>query len=356
MFFKLHSEGKIGYKKLSKADLGITTGTSHQTHIGLYGDILTFLYNREVEQQAMFVFENNCDFLDCFFDRIESSDGSFRSPKIRKGDKNVVSVVTVIRDYAKKNTNHDWYLLWFGLENEKIVFHLFNNHSKDYRSISEILLLTKNGRIEKTDNTFKPLMNYIENIVNKNNSGIIEELEIASQVGSSKKFRPFDLEKANAIFKDTGRRGEELVNIYLDKLKHQKQIFNFTWYNKSLESGLPYDFTIQENNQNVIHVDAKSTLYKFERPLIFSNQEIDFIAQNSQNYNIFRVYNLSENATNSLRICKNSKSFASTINPEIHKFEKNIEPLDILLKSTKLAVLPTHKEFHFNPEIGLNIT
>ena len=31
MFFELHEEGKIGYKKLTKADLGL--GDSHQTHI-----------------------------------------------------------------------------------------------------------------------------------------------------------------------------------------------------------------------------------------------------------------------------------------------------------------------------------
>lgn len=33
MFFKLHSEGKIGFKQLTDADLGL--GKSHQTHIGL---------------------------------------------------------------------------------------------------------------------------------------------------------------------------------------------------------------------------------------------------------------------------------------------------------------------------------
>ena len=35
MFFTLHPERKIGYKKLSEADLGLSLD-SHQTHIGLY--------------------------------------------------------------------------------------------------------------------------------------------------------------------------------------------------------------------------------------------------------------------------------------------------------------------------------
>lgn len=35
---------------------------------------------------------------------------------------------------------------------------------------------------------------------------IIEKLEIASQVGTSKKYRPFDLENANNLFKNRKKR------------------------------------------------------------------------------------------------------------------------------------------------------
>lgn len=53
------------------------------------------------------------------------------------------------------------------------------------------------------------------------------------------------------------------------------------------ETGLPYDFSIQKNDQNVIFIDVKSTNFKFEQPLIFSNQEIECIADKS-NYHIYR--------------------------------------------------------------------
>ena len=66
MFFKLHNEGKIGFKKMSKSDLGL--GTSHQTHIGLYDGIFTFLHNREVEEEAMLIYNNRIDFVYCYFE------------------------------------------------------------------------------------------------------------------------------------------------------------------------------------------------------------------------------------------------------------------------------------------------
>jgi hypothetical protein len=41
MLFEIHKEGKISYKRLSSAD--IKRGNSHQTHIGLSNDSLTFM-------------------------------------------------------------------------------------------------------------------------------------------------------------------------------------------------------------------------------------------------------------------------------------------------------------------------
>lgn len=48
-FFKLNPEKRIGYKKLSAADLGLSS-TSHQTHIGLFDNMLTFLPNAHIEK------------------------------------------------------------------------------------------------------------------------------------------------------------------------------------------------------------------------------------------------------------------------------------------------------------------
>jgi|SRR5690554_575046 len=352
MFFNLHEEKKIGFKKLSDADLGL--GASHQTHIGLYGDTFTFLHDKEVETNSYLIYNNNIDVVDCYFDRIQNKDGSFRSPKIRKGERNAVSVVTIIRDTVKeKSISEDWFLIWFGLENEDMVFYFFNRNSKDYEEISGIIDLNTKGRIDVDNSVFPKLLDYLEEKVNKTGSNIIKELETASQVGSTKKFKPFDLEKANKIYKEIGQRGEALIDDYLNNLKNKNQIFNYTWYNKSLESGLPYDFSIQEKNQNVIYIDVKTTNFHFDQPLIFSNQEIQFI-NNTINYNIYRVYNLNpEDECPKLRICNNGTKLSNYISPNINELEIKLKDKNISLRNMKLAVRPSNEFISFENEILL---
>lgn len=352
MFFKLHSEGKIGYKKMSDADLGL--GTSHQTHIGLYGDIFTFLHNREVEEEAMFIYNDTVDFIDCYFDRIEMPNGDFRSPKIRKGGSSI-SVTTIIRDNAKLNPSYNWFLIWFGLENEQMVFYLFNNHSKDFQELQNIIDLSKNGgRVSKGEVGFDKLLIYLENKVNENGKSIIEDLEIASQIGSSKKYRPFDLERASELFKNTGKRGEELIAQFLDKQKHKNQIFNYTWYNQSRETGLPYDFSIQYNNQNIVFLDVKSTGHAFERPIIFSNKEIECIVDKPY-YHIYRVFDLSDEKVPKLKICENSKDLAKMIVSETEIFQKSLKEIQTELKEAKFSIDVSHNLLSFGSEISLNI-
>jgi len=354
MFFKLHSEGKIGYKELTPADLG--RGQGNTTHIGIFGDILTFLPNKQHEDISMFIYDNKSDPLSFSFDRIERKNGEMNSPKIKKGGKNVVSVVTVIQNIANNlNPSLKWYLLWFGLESEEVVFYLFNDNSDDYQFISKIIDISNSlvkGKVESSDSNFLSLISYLEQSVNKSNIENIKELETVSQIGISKKFRNFDIDKANSLFKETGRRGEEIIAQYLDFLISKGQIFNYTWANKSLESGLPYDFTIQEKSQNIIHIDVKATLYKFDQPLIFSGQELEFISK-IPSYNIFRIYNLSEENLMRLRICENGKGLAVNLNPHISFFKNNMQSLNVGVQSVKLAVLPTASGLEFKSEINI---
>ncbi len=352
MFFKAHSEGRIGYKQLTDADLGRGT-TTHQTHIGLFDDILTFLYDREVEEESMLIFNNNSDMVDCFFDRIENPDGSFRSPKIRKG--NAVSVVTVIRDQAAREPdNYKWYLIWFGLESGMVVFYLFNDHMPDYNIVNQIVDLSADrvkGRITSGEAQFKRLMDYLEGIVNNNSSDILEQLEVVSQTGVSRTFKPFDIEKASELFKNTGRKGEELVAAYLDRLKHQKQIDAFNWMNRSQESGLPYDFTIQFPNQNVVYADAKSTQYRFEQPMVFSGSELQFICQTPY-YHIFRVYDLAEQESH-LRICENSKEYVPRLCECIDHFKIEVNKNKADLQGVKIEIPPVLDNLRFSHPIDL---
>lgn len=354
MFFKLHSEGKIGYKKLTSPDLGLQS-SSHQSHIGLYDDILTFLPNQNFEDLGMLIFDNKIETIDFTFGRIQNANGTFRSPNLKTGGRDVVSVVTIIRDKAKIDTNKNWYLVWFGLQSEEVVFYLFNEDSSDFLDVSNIIDLTKSGRIEKEENSFNQLLNYLENKLNTSGKKIIEELEVASQVGTSKKYRPFDLENANNLFKETGKKGEEIIANYLDYQKSRNQIFNYTWYNRSMETGLPYDFSIQKNDQNIVFIDVKSTNFKFEQPLIFSNQEIEYIADKS-NYHIYRVFDLSEDLANpKLRICENSRNIATIIQPQISQLSSSLSQQQVTLQMVKMAITPTNELFSFNDEINLNL-
>lgn len=349
MFFKLHNEGKIGFKKMSESDLGL--GTSHQTHIGLYDGIFTFLHNRDVEEEAMLIYNNRIDFVYCYFDRIETPTGEFRSPKIRKGDS--ISITAIVRDAAKSCPNYEWFLIWFGLENEQMVFYFFNNHSKDYQELKNILDFSKKGgKISKEETGFNKLLSYLENKVNLSGKSIIEDLEIASQIGSSKKYRAFDLERANNLFKTIGKKGEELIAEFLDKKHSKKQILNYTWYNQSKETGLPYDFSIQHNNQQVIYIDVKSTGYKFERPIIFSDNEIDYISEIPY-YHIYRIFDLSENESPKLRISENNKILAKAITPKIDLLKKSLKETQIELKELKFSINPTHNLLNFDDEILL---
>jgi len=351
MFFKLHKEGKIGYKKLTNADLG--RGTSHQTHIGLYGDIFTFLNDSEVEEQSMLIYNNNADLVDCYFDRIENPDGTFRSPKIRKGDKNAVSVVTIIWDKVNEIDNDiNWYLIWFGLQNERMVYYFFHENSADYVEVTKIIDLNKSGRIEEKSEKYSDLITYLENKVNRSNQDLIEELEIISQIGSSKRIKPFDLENAQRIFKETGQLGEKLIERYLQAQKESKKIFNYTWYNKNEESGLPYDFTVQTKSNNIVYIDVKTTKYKFEQPIVFSNQEVEFIST-KPNYNIFRVFDVIELGKPKLKICESGKKFADSINPHISTFKNSLKSDSVTLQSAKMALSPKIKILSFGQEIPL---
>ena len=135
-FFFFDIEKRIGLKKLSGVELG-TSETSNQTHIGLFEDVLQFLGDNVVTT-AMLVYGDYCQILDCYFDRIKNPDGTFRSPKIRKGGVGEESVVSKIREFALEDKSADWYLLWSGLENQDLVFWLINSISQELAIIKSV--------------------------------------------------------------------------------------------------------------------------------------------------------------------------------------------------------------------------
>jgi hypothetical protein len=158
-----HKNAVIGIKKLSLADLG-NSEESNQTHIGLFEYTLVCIDNLHLIDFCYFVTEKETKKLLCLLDYIENPDGTFRSPKIRKGTneelifrgEEVNSVVREIRKIViETDENKDWYLLWFATDNQHLVFTLFHYRSQLFDLLSSKLDGIKQRQIlDSTNNGF----------------------------------------------------------------------------------------------------------------------------------------------------------------------------------------------------------
>ncbi len=347
MFFELHDEKKIGYKKLSDADLGLSP-TSHQTHIGLSEHVLRFLPDRDaINEDSIFIYKDSFEYIDAYFDRIENPDGTFRSPKIKIGERGCISVVSTIREIVKSTTDATlWYLIWFGLKNDKIVFFLFDDNSADYEQFAKLgLSLDSTGTksIDGSEAAYSQLIAYIEQKINRNGKEILKQLEIMTQTNTvipNKKYRLYDIQKANEVIERVGREGEEFVAKHFDNLVKAGRLVTYTWYNRDKESGLPYDFSIQDSNNDIIYLDVKTTSYNFEQDMIFSSQEIEYIAKTQNPYSIYRVYK-NDSEAYSMSICNDCKSLSIDINRHTKLYSDNLREISVSLLGSKLAIAPT---------------
>ena len=365
-FFELNSEDKIGYKNLTDADLR-RSPTSHQTHIGLFGDVLTFLPNEVDIEDALFVYNNSCDEMPVSFDRIQRKNGEYNSPKIKSGGFGTISVTTHIYNITNsKPHNIKWFLVWFGLKSEQPVFFLIEENSEAYNYLVNLGLDLSDGvkdRITPSNPIFQSVARYVEDIVNKNGKNIIREAEELAQTGGvtvagtttlrPRKIRAYNIDRANKLQKMIGKKGEEYIDKYLENEQQNGAISKYTWYNKDFESGLPYDFSIEENDGNIIYLDVKSTAGAFNQKIYYSNQEISFIANSNYEYKIFRVYDI-YNAPK-LKICDDFKSYATALNQLLSSLQTNIESQSATVQLVKLAVPTDSTDYSFGNEINLPV-
>ena len=311
------------------------------------------------------IYQNSARELVCLIDFIHNPDGTSRSPKIREGKKTelvidgirINSVVREIRAIVKNtNPNENWFLMWFGLTNEELVFYLFRENSTEFNELQQIIPNFRNsGRIENTDQNFANVLNYLETKTENSSITFLQDLELIAQTDEVPtriiKPRFFDIEKAKLNYAITGKKGEELIAQYLDRLRTENQIKTFNWMNASRESGMPYDFEILQNDDNMIYSDVKTTSYTFEQGMIFSKGELGFISQNT-NYHVYRVFDLKEENP-SLRICENLTRLSLNLVSNIQSFERDILESQSRLHSLNLAILPSHQLLTFNDRIAL---
>lgn len=334
-FFFLNNEKRIGFKKLSAADLGLSN-TSHQSHIGLYEGVLNFLKNTDVVKSAMLIYGGYCDILDCSFDRIENPDGSYRNPKIRTGNDPDNSIVSRIRKFAHESPTDEWYLAWSGLESEEVVFWLIKSGTDDY-TIARRFFSKDNLVLNEDSPTYNDAKKFLLERINFTSQDIQRDIEVRSQIGDSKRiYKRKDIENAAKLFTQIGKEGEELIAQFLEKEKAAKRIKSFVWENQSIESGLPYDFIINDT----LFVDVKSTKFDFDQYVFYSNQEIEFAASKDKNtYSVYRVYDMHTDERK-LQVCNNCHDYMQAVLNPIKTLQEEIESTHSLLQTLKLGVMP----------------
>ena len=356
MFFELHDENRIGYKELSDADLG-RAEKSHQTHIGLFDDVLTFLSNSAIVKDAMVIYNNKADILPLHFDRIQNPDGSFRSPKIRAGVNTDESVLSVIRNTVRRTSPvGSWYLFWFGLKSCQPVFLIFEKDSQTYRDFCDfgIVLSEKvKSRLTPVHHSFSDLINYLERMVNVSGVEYAEELELMALTEKKKgrSVRKYNFAKAQARSAKIGYEGERLIDLFFENQKQSGRIADYTWMNKDGESGLAYDFEVNRLDGGTFYLDVKTTDYRFEQKMIFSSQEIEFASDYRDNYYVYRVY-CDEDGARFLKICCDANGLFRTINSTTTEYKAAVDEF-AHVQTVKLAVSPIHSCFEVSDAIAL---
>lgn len=339
-FFFFYVEKRIGIKKLTDADLGFSA-KSNQTHIGLYSEVLTYLDDSDVVKSAMLVYENSCEILDCIFDRIENPDGTFRSPKIRKGNDGN-SVVEKIRLIASKDKSADWYLVWSGMESQQLYFWLFDNKSNDFNMVCDALSSKLSGVLTDDDTSYAKIKYLFEQKINNVSISIQKDIEVASQIGNNNRiYKHSDIEKAQQLFNKIGKEGESLIAEYLEREKLAKKISSYRWMNKNHESGEPFDFIIDEHLSSENFIDVKSTRFDFNHHIFFSDSEAQFINDLSQykKYSVYRLFEMDQEEKK-LRVCDNCISYMQLIQKNIQEFSSVMSDHHALLQSIKFGVKP----------------
>ena len=353
MFFEVHPEKKIGVKKLSPNDLGLKE-TGHQTHMGLYLHILDFLPDNHVEKAAILIYGNYCEILNCDYGKINRKTGKFEAPNIKSGARNEQTVVNQIREFAALKPHCDWYLVWFGLQSEELVFWLISSDSEDYQYASKIFPIF-NKVYDENSPSFSLAIDFLEKKVNGVSVKLQEEIEVASQTGKQiKKYKKQDIEKANELFKQVGYSGEQLIAQYLEEQKIAHTISNYKWMNANSESGAPFDFIINEGLEAENFVDVKSTRFDFNQYLYYSDEEIGFVhdLKEDRKYSVYRVFDM-DNAQKKFCICTHCMSYVTSVNADIIDFFCKMEKLQTIPQSIKIGVRPKECFLKIQPQILL---
>ena len=336
MRLKIDRNEVLGVKKLSPAELS-TNETSNQTHIGLMEKSFLFLKDAPKESPSLVYYDGKIIQCATMYTRILRKSGVITSPRINAGPKNQDSVLHYVRARAASaKINTRWYLVCATLIEKKPCFILFNDQSNIFDNLSDTDLLDPDSyetskpkwhHIDGSKAYYWSVVKYLEDLLNSADyEGDELDLETAVIAGDydSSRYSPRDIEEARRRASETGREGEMLIDRYLNSLKETGEIRDYVWMNKKEESYKPYDFEIVNNDKETLYVDVKTTDYGFDRPVVFSANEVKYIDK-CPTYKIFRVFK--NKGRTYLRICSNAREHFSKIHNIVEAFKKSSDEL-----------------------------
>ena len=142
MRVNLNNERRISVKRLNNSDLN-KRGTTHQTHIGLCDDSLTFRDHansrgRRKKKFSALLFHNDRLYVEpCEITKILRKSGKRESTKVSMGNRNEDNLVKKIREIASQS-DRDFYLMWFATDTEVPVFMLLEDGSESFGKFNDI--------------------------------------------------------------------------------------------------------------------------------------------------------------------------------------------------------------------------
>lgn len=316
--FQMHSEGKIGIKCLTEADLGL--GKSHQTHIGLYGEVLSYLPDHGYSEKGLLFYNHTFNFVTMLFDRITNSDGTTRSPKFRLGDMNTISLVGRIREIVQDAPCANWHLLWFGIDNGSVFSILFNDKDEIFKSLANqgIVNSANNKRVvSSADACFSSLNDILQVWVYANMQGSLGKMELSVLSQRSLSKEELYLER----ILNFSERSITVYHLAITHLYHylesQKQQGAILGYELSSQTGgqaRSYIFTIIKKNGESKTMLLKATEFDVKQLFMLGIEDLQLMYATPSNspIGIFRLFKV-ESSGCMLQICNSLPHLVSQV-------------------------------------------
>lgn len=320
--FNFHAEGSIGIKSLTIADLGL--GESHQTHIGLYNEVLTFLPDHAYAEKGLLIHDIDYEFVEVYFDRITNPDGTTRSPKFRLGIE-PASLTARIREIVKLSQNAKWYLIWFAVESNRVVSLLLNEQDLLANDLKDLGVSLDKAVILSHTPLYSKVANLIQMYIFKVVKDTVYTIEY--KIGLREL-----LTRDEYYFVDILLIFSRISKIYQIATESLKAFFQSKIINNQISS-----FEIQPNDASmfssrfctIIKGESKKTallkVTESDSPLPFIINIIDIgqgISPYHENWGLIWVFNIDEKGC-SIKSCSSIKALIKK-NCELNSLDPNL--------------------------------